>query len=355
MFLLTATYGDGAAPANATSFLKRIDLMATAQPFPIAILGFGDRQFPRFCQFAHEVAKALDRKGWASLMPLATIDRQSTQEFSRWGYALSQAINQKVRLFHTPIRPKSHALTLISRRDYGLDVQAPTLVLQFAIPRNDLHAHLTGNAWPRFEAGDLLGILPRGSGVPRYYSLASSTGDGILEICARVHPGGLCSGYLYELEPGDNIDAFIKPNPQFRPVAGRTPVILVGAGTGIGPLAGFIRANTATRPMHLYFGGRDPRSDFMYRNEINRWLFDGRLTTLNTAFSRVAGRAYVQDRLREDAATLRSLIADGAQIIVCGGYDMAAGVMEVLRDLLTPLDMAPDTLKAQGRYAEEFY
>jgi hypothetical protein len=34
---------------------------------------------------------------------------------------------------------------------------------------------------------------------------------------------------------------------------------------------------------------------------------------------------------------------------------MAAGVMEVLRDLLTPLDMAPDTLKAQGRYAEEFY
>jgi sulfite reductase (NADPH) flavoprotein alpha-component len=355
LFLLAATYGDGAAPASAKAFLARLETIAPPPGLAVAVLGFGDRQFPKFCQFARDVDAALARRGWASLMPLETIDRQSAQEFSRWGEALSRTLGEELALHHAATNPRSHVLTLLSRSDYGAAVQVPTSILRFALPRRPLLARLTGRAWPRFAAGDLVGILAPDCAVPRFYSLASSSGDGMVEICVRKHPGGVCSGHLHALQPGDTTRAFVKANPAFRPAPGAAPVILIGAGTGVGPLAGFIRANTGARPMHLYFGGRDPASDFLYQDEIERWLGDRRLASLGTAFSRLAGRTYVQDRLRQDAARLRTLIADGAQVMVCGGREMAAGVMAALADVLAPLGLDPATLKARGRYAEDVY
>jgi sulfite reductase (NADPH) flavoprotein alpha-component len=355
LFVLTATYGDGTAPATAGAFLKRLDGIAAPPPYPVAVLGFGDRQFPQFCQFARDVEAALARKGWASLMPLEEIDRQSAQEFARWGEALSDVLAEKLVLAHVPERPRTHTLTLVERTDYGAEVQAPTCVLRFALPRRGVLARLTGHGWPRFAAGDLMAILPPDCTLPRYYSLASSSRDGFVEICVRKHPGGLCSGLLHGLQPGDSVEAFVKVNPAFRPAHGRKPVILIGAGTGVGPLAGFVRANAAHRPMHLYFGGRDPASDFLYEREIAGWLDDKRLTSLATAFSRVKGGGYVQDRLRGDGDRLRALIANGAQVMVCGGRDMAAGVMQTMADVLAPIGLTPVALKAQGRYAEDVY
>ncbi|MGC2780294.1 MAG: PepSY domain-containing protein [Bradyrhizobium sp.] len=355
MFLLAATYGEGAAPASASAFLKRLDGITEPPPFRTTVLGFGDRQFPQFCQFAHDVEATLARKGWPSLMPLETIDRQSAQEFARWGEALSQVMGEELVLAHVPARPRTHTLTLTERVDYGAEVQAPTCVLRFALPRSGPFARLAGHGWPRFAAGDRMAIVPPDCTLPRYYSLASSTSDGFVEICLRKHPGGLCSGLLHGLQPGDSVEAFVQANPAFRPTRGRKPLILIGAGTGIGPLAGFVRANVSRRPMHLYFGGRDPASDFLYEREIAGWLHDRRLTSLATAFSRAKGGGYVQDRLRKDADRLRALIASGAQVMVCGGRDMAAGVAEAITDVLAPIGLTPVALKAQGRYAEDVY
>jgi sulfite reductase (NADPH) flavoprotein alpha-component len=355
MVLLAATYGDGAAPASAGLFLQLLDGIAEVPSFPVAVLGFGDRQFPQFCRFARDVEATLARKRWRLLMPLKTIDRQSAQEFARWGETLSQVMGEELVLAHVPERPRTHTLTLIERIDYGAEVQAPTCVLRFALPRSGPFARLGGRGWPRFAAGDLMAIVPQDCSLPRYYSLASSTSDGFVEICVRKQPGGLCSGLLHGLQPGDRVDAFVKANPAFRPARGRTPVILIGAGTGIGPLAGFVRANVSRRPMHLYFGGRNPASDFLYEREIAGWLRDRRLTSLATAFSRAKGGGYVQDRLRQDADRLRALIASGAQVMVCGGRDMAAGVTEAIADVLAPTGLTPIALKAQGRYAEDVY
>jgi sulfite reductase (NADPH) flavoprotein alpha-component len=244
---------------------------------------------------------------------------------------------------------------LVGRIDYGAEVQAPTRVLRFALPKGGLLARLAGRGFPRFAAGDLVGILPPDSDVPRYYSLASSTRDGFVEICVRKQAGGLCSGFLHGLQPGDTVEAFVKANPAFHPAGGGKPLILIGAGTGIGPLAGFIRANRGHRPMHLYFGARDPASDFLYGCELAAWLKEGRMTSLATAFSRVKGGGYVQDRLRTDAERLRVLIAGGAQIMVCGGRDMATGVMAALTELLAPAGLTLAILKAEGRYAEDVY
>lgn len=355
VILLAATYGEGTAPASAKGFLERLEARPEAPKMPLAVLGFGDRQFPAFCGYADDVTRAAQEKGWPELMPMATIDRQSPQEFSRWGRPLGEAIGTPLDLSHSPAIPRSHALTLVSRRDYGADMQAPAAILRFALPKTGFPARLTGRGFARFAPGDLLGILPQGSPVPRFYSLASGRRDGFVEICVSRHPGGLCSGQLLDLVPGDCVQAFIRHNPEFRPAKSRKPVILIGAGTGIGPLAGFARSNWPGRPMHLYFGARHPDSDLFYAEELQDWQRDSRLTSVTTAFSRTPSRAWVQDALRADAPRIARLIEEGAQVLVCGGRDMAAGVAEALADILIPAGLSPALLKAEARYAEDTY
>lgn len=355
MIVMAATYGEGAAPASANGFLDRLATLPQAPEIPLAVLGFGDRQFPEFCGYAADVTRVADEKGWSQLLPMATVDRQSPQEFARWGRDLGQALNHPLELSHSPAIPRSHALTLISRRDYGAKLQAPAAILRFAIPKVGLLARLTGRDFSRFSAGDLLGIIPEGSTVPRFYSLASAYSDGFVEICVSRHPSGLCSGQLLDLTPGQSVQGFVRRNFDFRIAHNAKPVILIGAGTGIGPLAGFARGNHPGRPMHLYFGARHPDSDLFYGEELQNWQADGRLTSVTTAFSRTSARAYVQDALRADSARVVRLIGEGAQVLVCGGRDMAAGVVDALADILTPAGLTPDLLKTEGRYVEDTY
>ena len=350
LLVLTATHGDGAAPASARLFLQRLE--HATHPLPCAVLGFGDRSFPRFCGFADEVATALHAKGWPMLLDTWRVDRQSAQGFAAWGDALDAAMGVPLALAHVAQRPRTTPLVLAGRVEYGAESQTPTAILRFVTPPD---AGLWRRRLPRFEAGDLVGILPPGSELPRFYSLASASTDGVLEICVRKQAGGLCSGFLHDLPEGGGIEAFIRPNPAFRPRRGKAPVILVGAGTGIGPLAGFIRHNAAHQPMHLYWGGRHPDPDFLYGPELRACVEDGRLARLDTTFSRVPGGGYVQQRLAADAAALRELLARGAQVLVCGGRDMAGGVAHAFEAILQPLGLDLATLKSEGRYLEDVY
>lgn len=360
LFILSATYGDGDAPASANHFLNMLERITTTPTFATVVLGFGDRQYPQFCGFAKAVDDALTAKAWPQLMPFDTIDRQSSQEFSRWGIALGKVLGAELALIHTPVRPKTLTLALAERDDYGEEVNAPTAVLRFKAPVNNNKASvikrwLKPSQLPHFEAGDLVGILPPGSAVPRFYSLASSSQDGMLEICVRLHSHGLCSGFLHALAIGGTIEAFIQPNPNFRPASGKAPTVLIGAGTGIGPLVGFIRHNDAHKPMHLYWGGRCPTSDFLYQPELKTYLDDKRLSKLNAVFSHDDKHSYVQDKITIDAEELRGLIKDGAQILVCGGRNMADSVRLAINEIIAPLGMDVATLKAQGRYREDVY
>ncbi len=320
MFILTATYRDGDAPASAAGVLARLD-GAKAHGCAVAVLGFGDRQFPKFCQFA-------------------------------------VAMGRPLTLTHVAKQPLTIALKLVSRVDYVAEWQSPAAVLRFVAGDTGSGLHGIWQRWrglPGFGPGDLAGILPPGSTLPRFYSLATGRSDGVLEFCVRKQPGGVCSSALFALQSSDTIQGFVKSNPEFRPMRGQKPVILIGAGTGIGPLAGFIRHNRKRRPMHLYFGARDPQSDFLYQPDLTGWTKDNRLTRLITAFSRVTSRAYVQDRLREDQEELRQLIAIGAQIIVCAGREMGQGVALALDEVLVPLGLTVATLRAAGRYIEDVY
>lgn len=356
IIILSATYGDGAAPVSARAFLDKLDALGTR--VPVAVLGFGDRAFPQFCGFADRVADEVAARGFPCLLDLHRIDRQSAQDFAQWGARLGVAMGIDLSLHHVAKRPATIQLALRSRQDYGADLQAATTVLRFgpAPVRQGILMRLMGRAGlPRFRAGDLVGVLPPGSDVPRFYSLASGREDGFLEICVRKQPGGLCSGFLHELKPGDRIEAFIRPNPAFQPVPAKSPLILVGAGAGIAPLMGFIRQNAAHRPIHLYWGGRNPDCDFLYRHELRECLADQRLTGLNAVFSRVSGGRYVQSELLFQAGPLQHLIEQGAQIMVCGGRDMGQQVARAFDAIIRQAGLDLDRLRAEGRYCEDIY
>lgn len=351
VFVLAATYGEGQAPAHASHALARIaKLSASTVPvtMTVTVLGFGDRQFPAFCAFAEALETTLRAKGWPALLPLESIHQQSSQQFARWGQALTSALGESVVLDYVARVPATTALTLVSRQDYPGRTNQPTAILRFAWPAHGGLAH--------FAAGDLVGIVPPGSAVPRFYSLASGWEDGFLEICVRQMAGGLCSTHLLGLQPGDSIAAFIRSNPGFALPRSRRPVLLIGAGTGVAPLAGFIRRNHRHTPMQLFFGGRDPAQDFYFGAEIQQWLNEGRLAKVQTAFSRVPdGGGYVQDALRRDAERVRDLVVQGAIVRVCGSRAMAHDVAETLDAILAPLHLSVLQLKAKERYAEDVF
>jgi sulfite reductase (NADPH) flavoprotein alpha-component len=355
VFVLAATYGEGQAPAHASGALAQIARL-DAGAVPVTVLGFGDRQFPAFCAFAEALDQLLRARGWPALLPLERIHQQSAQQFARWGDALAQAMGEPLVLDHVPRLPPTVALTLVGRQDYPGATGQATAILRFAWPAQGLGARLRGQGLARFAAGDLVGVVPPGSAVPRYYSLASGWDDGFLEICVRQMPGGLCSTHLLGLQSGDSINAFVRANPGFALPRSRRPVLLIGAGTGVAPLAGFIRRNDSHRPLHLYFGGRDPAQDFYFGPELQRWHQEGRLATLQTVFSRVPdGGGYVQDALRRDAGQLRHWVQQGAILRVCGSRAMAQGVAEALDGVLAPLQLSVASLKAQARYAEDVF
>jgi sulfite reductase (NADPH) flavoprotein alpha-component len=353
--ILTSTYGEGNAPASAKGFLDQLQALQAVPVAPLAVLGFGDRSFPAFCSFARAVDNMVRAKGWPTLLAFDTIDRESPQDFARWGQTLGQALGIELELAHQPALPAIEMLTLLERRDYGTAVQVPMSILRFALPEASVWQRLTGQRFTRFEPGDLLGIVPDGSMIPRLYSLASGSRDGFIEIVVRQHVGGLASGQLTNLEPGQTVRGFLRRHSAFHAGRNREPLILIGAGTGVGPLAGFIRNNVPHRPIHLFFGLRHPDSDFLYRNELASWQVDGKLAHLSIAVSRAGPPQYVQDALRQQAPQVAAAIRQGAKIMVCGGRDMARGVADALADILKPAGLTPAMLKAGGRYVEDIY
>jgi sulfite reductase (NADPH) flavoprotein alpha-component len=154
---------------------------------------------------------------------------------------------------------------------------------------------------------------------------------------------------------GQTVAAFLSRNPAFHAGRDRTPLILIGAGTGIGPLAGFIRANAQRRPIHLFFGLRDRDSDFLYREELDSWAAERRVTRLTTACSRSSHPRYVQHAIVAEHAAFIEAIRAGARVMVCGGREMAAGVAETIAAILEPIGLSPAKLKAEARYVEDVY
>lgn len=348
LLVLTSTYGDGDAPASADKFMEKVSNLSGPGNARISVLGFGDTGFADFCGFAKRAEAILIKNGFPRLIALDTINRQCPQTFKKWGAKLSSALDIELALNHSPQQPKNcqWMLTEIIKNKETDD--ADIALLRFALPQKHAKSNL-------FEAGDLIGITPPGDASPRFYSLASASRDGFVEICVKRHRHGLCSNHLHSLRPGAKVNGFIKTNPLFRPASGSRAIIMIGAGTGMAPFAGFARHNRVKRPMLLFWGGRNPSTDFIYQQQIMSCLQDQHLSSVNPVFSQGPKRQYVQDRVAEDAQIIRAQMENGAQIMVCGGQAMATAVRATIDQILVPLGLSVTQLKQQNRYLEDVY
>jgi sulfite reductase (NADPH) flavoprotein alpha-component len=189
---------------------------------------------------------------------------------------------------------------------------------------------------------------------PRLYSIASSlaaapdeahlTVSTVRYDLHEVGRTGVASGHLARLiEEDATVPVYVRSNEHFRlPADDDTPIIMVGAGTGVAPYRAFMQereARGAAGRSWLVFGERNFRSDFLYQVEWQALLKDGTLTRLDPVFSRDAGlgrpKTYVQDRLRQRGADVFAWLEEGARIYVCGDADdMAPGVRAALVDVV---------------------
>ena len=345
LLVLTATYGDGGAPQSAAGFLEHLEHLRLPAGARFAVLGLGDRRFPRFCQYAATVDTALAGLGLERLLPRRDMEAARPDDFRAWTIELGKALELPLAVVEVDMPRAESRFRLVERKVHDAPGDTPLAILRFAPLERPAP----------YQAGDLLAVHAPGAEAPRQYSLASDSRDGALDICVRLHKEGLCSNYLHGLQPGDTIRATVQPHQAFRPQPGEAPLILIGAGSGIAPLAGFVRQNRPERPLYLYWGGRVPAAGVPFEQDLERALVEGRLSGLRTAFSAGPQHAYVQDRLRQDAPELRQLLAAGAQVLVCGGRGMAEGVRNVLDELLGPLALSVEELRAGGRYREDLF
>jgi sulfite reductase (NADPH) flavoprotein alpha-component len=214
---------------------------------------------------------------------------------------------------------------------------------------------------------------------PRLYSIASSQAVAADEVHLTISTvrydlngeprSGVASGYFADrAEPDTTVPVYVQANPHFRMADDDTPIIMIGAGTGVAPYRAFLQEREtrgASGKSWLFFGERNFRSDFLYQTEWQGFLKDGVLSRMNVAFSRdSASKTYVQHKLREQARDVYAWLEEGAHIYVCGdAANLAPDVHATLSALIqqesgrgrAAADEYLGTLQREHRYQLDVY
>jgi sulfite reductase (NADPH) flavoprotein alpha-component len=215
---------------------------------------------------------------------------------------------------------------------------------------------------------------------PRLYSISSSHNatPGKLSLtvdCVRYVVGkrkrlGLASTFLAErIKPGDEVKVYVQKAHGFAlPQDPKTPIIMIGPGTGVAPFRAFLldrKATGAQGKNWLFFGHQRSDCDFFYADELNAMKTSGLLTRLSLAWSRDgAKKFYVQDRMREVGRELWTWLAEGANIYICGDAKrMAKDVERALVDIVAQFGARSTDeavifvgeLKKKGRFQQDVY
>jgi sulfite reductase (NADPH) flavoprotein alpha-component len=215
---------------------------------------------------------------------------------------------------------------------------------------------------------------------PRLYSISSShnatpgnlslTVDCVRYVIGKRKRLGLASTFLAErINPGDEVKVYVQKAHGFAlPQDPKTPIIMIGPGTGVAPFRAFLldrRATGAVGKNWLFFGHQRSATDFFYSDELNAMKTAGLLTRLSLAWSRDGDKKfYVQDRMREVGRELWTWLAEGAHIYVCGDAKrMAKDVERALVDIVAQFGARPTDeavsfvtdLKKNGRFQQDVY
>ncbi|KAI8468257.1 MAG: cytochrome P450 [Monoraphidium minutum] len=274
-----------------------------------------------------------------------------------------------------PCPPEAGALRqLAGEEGYAAGVAGPKLTLVELLARF--------RSVP-MSLGGLINALPRLA--PRYYSISSSPlADprrcsitvglvGFTSATGRVHTGA-ASGLIHTQPVGKHLIGMVRClQSTFKlPKDPSTPIIMVGPGTGLAPMRGFLqereallKAGTPLGPALLFFGCRSASEDFIYRDTLEGWADSGVLSGLHVAFSRDGpSKVYVQDLIAAQAAAAWALLEAGAYVYVCGDArrmapDVRRAFMAVAREAGGRSEASAQNwmgaLLEAGRYLEDVW
>lgn len=283
------------------------------------------------------VNQLIDALNWDAETPIQMNDSDSMR-------SLKEALTHDFEIAKlTPVLMKN-AAELLGNPMLNANIQKSEWVQNYIYGKDviDLIRDFTPVALEPNMLPQLLRKLP-----PREYSIASSNkvNPNSVHITVRVvkyeahrrERFGVCSVQLADrTSVGDKLHVYLKKNPNFKfPYDTETPVIMIGAGTGIAPYRAYLQERAYLNlkgEQWLIFGNQNYHHDFLYKDDLEQWLEEGVLSKLDLAFSReTENKIYVQHRIEENSAEFYKWIQAGATIYLCGNKDeMASGVHESL-------------------------
>jgi sulfite reductase (NADPH) flavoprotein alpha-component len=321
--LITATYGQGEAPASASRFMQLAEEHLQKQPFSFSVVGFGSTSYPNFCQFAYEVSEVLKTQtDSTALGEVFTINNQSFEAFSNWTnqWAKSQGITLQLEKPRTSL-PKNQISDFVVMDRVDLTKEDTFLLT------------LKNKNGAKAVSGDLLSITPKEDGRERLYSIGH-LGKDLLAISVKKYPNGICSNLLGQLDKGQVLSAAVAKNRHFHLPKNTKDVVLIATGTGIGPFLGMMATNTPQRKMHLYWGGRTPESYKLYQPYIDEAQAKKRLKSFTPAYSRAqTQKVYVQHLIKKDGDKVAEILKKGGGVMICGSIAMQREVMNELQTI----------------------
>lgn len=359
VLFIVSTYGEGDPPDNASLFAGKS--MRDVCPLPdlhYGLLMLGDREYTHFCGFGRALENWLQACTAQPLFDSIAVSNGDAAALHAWQHQLNRiAGTSDIPDWQGPAY---QSWRLVARRHLNPgSAGAPTFHIELESMDD------TPTEW---QAGDLVQLLAPGDQQrPREYSVASIPADGRIHLLVRQerHPDGtlgVASGWLTEEAPLDaTITLRLRAHGNFRiGENAHRPLILIGNGTGLAGLRSHLKARAHDAPSGelrnwLIFGERNAAHDFYYRDEIEAWQKQGLLARADIVFSRdQAERLYVQDCLRTQAETVRTWLAAGAALYVCGSLEgMAGGVEAALTEIVGAEGV--ERLIEQGRYRRDVY
>jgi len=318
LIIITATYGLGEAPTNATKFLKLLVQHKQSRAMHYSVLGFGSYAYPDFCQFAFEVNHVLAQQDWATpLIDVHTVSDKSPDEFNLWVEAWSQQAGIPITILPKLYESPSHTFETLTVTENTIASGQDTFLIRF---RSMGDTPVT--------SGDLLVIYPENDHRERMYSIGVIEKE--IQLSVRLYPHGLGSGYLQRLTSGQTIHARVVDNEHFHFPKEAREVMMISNGTGIAPFLGMISQNVEKVSCVLYCGFREHSSYHRYQHFLETQMACQHLVHVHTAFSREGEKQYVSTLILRDTERVTSLLSRGGVIMICGSLAMQKDIIELL-------------------------
>ena len=323
LIVLTSTYGLGDPPANAARFEAALQQHPQDHPITYTVVGFGSKAYADYCAYAKRVDGLLAQQAWASsYLPLHLVNDGSPEDWLSWVHAYSEkslfALATAASAYQAKA-PKMQRFKVIEKTDVNPGNPTFKVVLE---PLQKL----------KYASGDLLAIYPAGDHRERLYSVGRCCGK--LQLIVKLHEQGLGSGYLHQLQLGQQLQARLLQNKAFQLPKQAPAVILIANGTGIAPFLGMIDENQKAKPLYLYAGFRHNDAWIaQYRKTLNVQQLAGKLADFRFAFSREEDKKYVMDLILQDGKQLAALLEAGAVLMICGSLRMLRDVELVLEKI----------------------